>query len=1255
MNDAPEFLKGSGEMARRMREFDWSAHPLGQPENWPRSLRTVIQIMLNSRYAMWLGWGPDLIFFCNDAYLPTVGVKEGWVLGAPAAEVWAEIWPDIYPRIQVVMERGESTWDESLMLLLERSGFAEETYHTFSYSPAPNDDGSVGGMLCVVTEETERVIGERRLSLLRSLAAELSSAATEKALFEGVCRHLESRSQDLPFALAYVFDPDGKMARLVCAHGVPAGDELAPLELEVNVKLGEWPAHSILNDRTTLVVGELGAKFRSLSSSPWDRPPRMAAVVPLAHQPKGAPAGFLVAGINPYRPFDVAYRGFVELLAGQIAAALTTARAYDEERARAEALAELDRAKTAFFSNVSHEFRTPLTLMLSPLEDLVAKPDGGIRAENRELAVLAHRNGMRLLKLVNTLLDFSRIEAGRVEAAYEAVDLSAFTAELASTFRSAMEKAGLELVVEAPPLTELIYVDREMWEKILFNLLSNAFKFTFAGRISVRIKEHRDYVRVDVSDTGTGIPPDAVPHLFERFYRVHGAHGRTHEGSGIGLALVHELVKLHDGMVEAASVPGEGSTFTVCIPKGTSHLPADRIRSGRKLPSTALGSLPYVEEALRWLPAERNGDDAAGSDEDGIADSEAGAGAKPTILLADDNEDMRDYVERLLSSRFRVITATDGLMALEAARREKPDLILTDVMMPRLDGFALLRELRSDRALGALPVIMLSARAGEEARAEGLDAGADDYMIKPFTARELLARVGGTLAVARARREAAEREAELRAETAEILESMTLAFVALDEEFRYVYLNAKAEEILGMRRGEALNRRIWDVIPGSETSTTGVELRRAQAGRVPVHYVNFYEPWGRWFEVNAYPMSGGRLGLFFRDITESKAIEEALRAAKEAAEAASRSKDRFLAVLSHELRTPLSPVLLSVSAMEADPELPPAIHEEMLMIRRNIELETRLIDDLLDLSRIINGKLALHVKPVDLNEKIKYVAQICREQILEKAIRLHLSLDPRLGSLTGDPSRMQQVLWNVLKNAAKFTPQGGDIYVTTALMPEGGAEVVVRDTGIGLAPEAIATIFDAFEQGGPQITQQFGGLGLGLAISKVLVEMHGGEIRAESAGLGQGSTFTITLPNAREASEEPVPERRNGDGPGGVAGLRLLVVEDHADTARILGRLLRKRGYTVQIAGTVGEAIGVLAEEPVDMIVSDVGLPDGTGYELMRRAQQMRPVTGIAMSGFGMEEDIMRSREAGFAEHLVKPVDAAQIDEAIRRLFRAGE
>jgi CheY-like chemotaxis protein len=338
--------------------------------------------------------------------------------------------------------------------------------------------------------------------------------------------------------------------------------------------------------------------------------------------------------------------------------------------------------------------------------------------------------------------------------------------------------------------------------------------------------------------------------------------------------------------------------------------------------------------------------------------------------------------------------------------------------------------------------------------------------------------------------------------------------------------------------------------------------------------------------------------------------------------------------------------------MEADPDIPAAVHEEMVMIRRNIELETRLIDDLLDLSRIVNGKLTLHIRPVDLNEKVKHVAQMCREQILEKAIRLHVSLDPRLGSFSGDSSRLQQVLWNVLKNAAKFTPERGEIFVTTALTPEGAAEIVVRDTGIGLAPDALPAIFDAFQQGGPEVTRQFGGLGLGLAISKVLVEMHGGSIRAESPGLGRGATFVITFPHAREAGEDR-PSERQGNATGGMAGARLLVVEDHPDTARILGRLLRARGYTVRIAGTVSEAIDALAE-PVDMIVSDVGLPDGTGYELMRRAREIRPISGIAMSGFGMEEDIARSREAGFAEHLVKPVDAVQIDEAIRRLLKGG-
>jgi len=310
-----------------------------------------------------------------------------------------------------------------------------------------------------------------------------------------------------------------------------------------------------------------------------------------------------VLGANPYRALDEAQMQFLEMTTGHIANAIASARAYEEERKRAEALAELDRAKTTFFSNVSHEFRMPLTLMLSPLEELLAT-EGVIPPEQHQQIELIHRNSLRLLKLVNTLLDFSRIEAGRVQAVYEPTDLAAYTAELASVFQSVIEQAGLRFIVTCEPLTAAVYVDRQMWEKIVLNLLSNAFKFTFAGEIAVSLRQRQNKVELTVRDTGIGIPSAELPRLFERFHRVEGARGRTQEGSGIGLALVQELVRLHGGQVQVESIEGQGTTFTVTIPTGMAHLPSDRIQATRTLASTALGAAPYVEEALRWLPQE---------------------------------------------------------------------------------------------------------------------------------------------------------------------------------------------------------------------------------------------------------------------------------------------------------------------------------------------------------------------------------------------------------------------------------------------------------------------------------------------------------------------------------------------------------------------------------------------------------------------------------------------------------------------------
>jgi PAS domain S-box-containing protein len=760
-----DLFAGESEMSRLMRSHDWSATPVGPVAGWPQSLKIAVRILLGSRYAMWLGWGRDLTFFYNDAYAHmTLGAKHPWALGRSAREVWAEIWKDIGPRAESVFSTGIATWDERLLLFLERQGFPEETYHTFSYSPVPDDKGTVGGMLCVVTEDTEQVIGERRLKTLRELAARTTEEAkSAKEACEIAARMLAGNPQDLPFALMYLLDPDSKAARLAGATGLPFNSPAAPKFIDLtlpHIEQNAWPIGRVIETGNAEVVTDFRTRLGNSPVGVYREPPHTAAVLPVKRSGQERLAGFLVAGISPRRPFDDAYRGFFDLLAGQVATAVANASAYEEERQRAEALAELDRAKTTFFSNVSHEFRTPLTLMLGPVEDALARHAEGQLSVNRETLSVVHRNGLRLQKLVNTLLDFSRIEAGRVQASFEPTDLARFTAELASNFRSACQRAGLELVVDCPPLAEPVYVDRDMWEKVVLNLLSNAFKFTLKGRIEVSLRQKGTAVQLAVRDTGIGIPEGQIPRLFERFHRVDGSKGRTQEGSGIGLALVRELVRLHGGDVRAESRLDVGTTFRVSLPLGSVHLPSERIRTPVANNSNAHNSSAFLEEALRWLPDAASPERVEpGPSDSGIFESplrHSNSEDRPRILLVDDNADMRDYVKRLLSGHYEVTALADGLAARDEAFRRAPDLVLTDVMMPGLDGFGLIKELRSDPRTASVPVLLLSARAGEESRVEGLQSGADDYLIKPFSTRELLARVQAHLSLAKVRREANE-------------------------------------------------------------------------------------------------------------------------------------------------------------------------------------------------------------------------------------------------------------------------------------------------------------------------------------------------------------------------------------------------------------------------------------------------------------------------------------------------------------------
>ena len=769
----PEFLSGGGEMGRRIREFDWSGTSLGPVELWPQSLRTCIRIMLDSRQPIWIGWGKDLINLYNDPYKAIVRGKHPWALGKPAAIVWREIWTTIEPMLRQVMEMDEGTYVESQYLIMERNGYPEETYYTFSYTPIPGDNGGTAGMICFNTDDTERIISERQLSTLTRLGKNLTDSQSPGEVIYKTIDTLLDNPQDFPVACFYRITGDiavlsdcthHRTVGLDSSHEVPGptlpatrevpGPTL-PATIDLSGSAGIAPlVQQALFKKQPQILDDATQHLGILPQGPWEVPPTRAMILPISQSGVREPYGFLLTGLNPYQLPDEKYCGFFSLLADQITTSFGNIYILETERKRVQALAEIDQAKTIFFSNISHEFRTPLTLLLGPIEDAMNDPDDV--PNNRLRMGVAYRNALRMQKLVNTLLEFSRIEAGRMDGQFIAVDITAFTADLASSFHSAIEKAGMKLHLDMEPVTDEVYVDTVMWEKIILNLVSNAFKYTIRGSITIAIRQYSGEVRVSVTDTGIGIPGDQLERIFDRFHRVENISVRSQEGTGIGLSLVKELVRIHHGRIEVISRPNEGSTFTVTLLTGKAHLPSDRTGAAEEIRMTNERDI-YVEESLQWLP------DAAANFPDLLSPhspEKIAANRRFVVLLADDNADMRDYVGRLLAVHYDLITATNGEDAFEKMLTHRPDLLLTDIMMPRLDGFGLVRKIRNHPKVKTTPVIFLSARAGEESKVEGLEAGADDYLIKPFSARELIARVDSNLRISAARR-LVEQELEL--------------------------------------------------------------------------------------------------------------------------------------------------------------------------------------------------------------------------------------------------------------------------------------------------------------------------------------------------------------------------------------------------------------------------------------------------------------------------------------------------------------
>lgn len=1266
----PGFLAGAGEMAALIRQFDWNTTPLGPPAQWPQSLKTAIRIMLTSRQPIWIGWGADLLFFYNDPYKAIIGGKHPAALGRPTAEVWHEIWPEIGPLLATAMAGTEGTFVEQKLLIMERNGYPEETYYTFSYSPVPDDHGGTGGIICANSDDTERVVAERQLNLLRELAASATNARSGIDASRLAVSALQVNPWDLPFALLYIGGRGAETLALTGSAGIAGDHPAAPQTLDADDALAPWPAGEAMRAGAPVYVDDLGSRFAMpLPGGAWQMALRSATVLPVQLSGESAPSGVLVVGLNPCRLFGDRYRAFLDLVVGQIGQAISYANAYEEERQRAEALAEIDRAKTTFFSNISHEFRTPLALMLGPLEEMLHR--GDVAEGDRALAEVAHRNGQRLLKLVNALLDFSRIEAGRVQMYPQPTDLAAFTADLASLFRSAVESAGMRLEVDCPPLPAAVAVDREMWESVVLNLLSNAFKYTYTGVISVKLEGlDTGEVALSVSDTGIGIAAEELPHLFERFHRVADAVGRSIEGSGIGLAMVQELVRLHGARIDVQSTPGEGSRFRVTLPRE-----ATLAEPAATPASTSARALAYADAARRWVPG---ADDVPAPQ---VIDEIAGTGAQAAdvrgrLLVADDNADLRNYMHRILQSAgHQVHVAADGQEALEMARRIAPDLIVSDVMMPRLDGFGLLRGVRDDAVLRQTPVLLLSARAGEEARVSGLASGADDYLIKPFNARELLARVASNLRLSQLRRQA-QRELQDMNESLERRVAETVAdrdrLWELSEDLLMVIgadgmlerVSPSWERVLGHAASVVIGRSCMVLVHPEDLVPVTEQMLALQREGVPVRYecrmlgADGAECWMAW--TLAIDPANGRIHGVGRDVTGDKAAAQALRHADEALRMAQKMEaiGKLTGGVAHDFNNLLQVIggnlhLLSRD-VAGDDRSETRVRNALAGVARGAKLASQLL--------AFGRRQPLAPKVVNLGRFVRGLDDMLR-RALGDGVEIETVIAAGLWNTLIDPFQVENALLNLAINARDamnghgcLTVEAGNVSIddnyarrNADVAPGQYVMLAVTDTGAGMPPEIQEQVFEPFFTTKPEGQ----GTGLGLSMVYGFVRQSGGHVKIYSE-VGVGTTVRLYLPRADEPEDLEV---QIDTGPAGGGTETVLVVEDDEDVRVTVVEMLSGLGYRVLKARDAVSALAIVESGvPIDLLFSDVVMPGPLrSTEMARKVRERLP--GIAVlftSGYTDNAIVHTGRLDAGIELLSKPYTHEALARKVRQMLVSG-
>jgi PAS domain S-box-containing protein len=1373
------WLTGGGEMGKLIRVMDWSRTPVGPIESWPQSLKTAVNILLNSRYPMFVWWGRELTNIYNDAHMSMLGARHPQALGRSAPNVWADVWPVVGPQAEVVMREGRATWNESILLVMERHGYTEEAYFTFSYSPAPDDAGGVGGVFCAVTEDTARVLDERRLKTLRDLGERsLAGAKTVGQACRAAAVTLADNLHDFPFALIYLLDEDGKRARLCESGNLPAGTKASPATVVIGSGDDVWNFSRVVETSKSQIVEDLEKRFGRLPAGPWvDDWTKRALALPLARAgAQELPAGFLVAGTSPRLAFNEDYRSFLDLAAGQIASAISNARAYEEERKRAEALAEIDRAKTAFFSNVSHEFRTPLTLLLGPLEDALAAD--GLSAEAREQLKLARRNSLRLLKLVNMLLDFSRIEAGRIQAVYEPA------ADLAERNRAEEAVSQLAAIVES---SEDAIVSKDLngvimsWNKGAEMLFGYAAEEVIGKSVMILIPPDR---------------ADEETRVLERVRRGekidrYETVGRRKDGALVEISLMVAPLRDEAGNVVGASKIARDITERKRVERALAegerqqralYQLADHLHRARSLDDVYDAALDAILDALRcdrasillfddagvmrfvgwrglsdayrkvveghspWRPDEKypepvyiNEVDMAEIDDSLKAVVKAeGIGALAFIPLVSRGKLIGKFMtyfnaphvfsddELALSLTIarQLAFGIDRKRAEELLRQNAAQLTLitntAPVFIAHCDAQARFKFVNKPYAerLGLAPENCIGKRLPEVVGAEAYEilrqhievalsgepvefevevpyAPIGRRFIHSSYAPEFDAdgKVVGFVAAITDITERKKAEQKLIAATAKfesVFNQSGIYAGMMDLQGYLREVNDLAVNRCGYTREQVLDRPFWETPwwRGSE----GVKARIRAATEQAAAGMVFREELPYWWadgtehvaEFAIHPIrdqDGGVMLLYPTsiDITERKRAEEAIarllaeeQAAREVAEQATRAKDEFLALVSHELRSPLNAILGWNRLLRSQRGDDPQIAKLAETVERSGKAQLQLIEDLLDTARIITGKMKLEFQPVEPVAVISAALDTVRPAADSKGVAITTDLDPKAGQVTGDPDRLQQVVWNLLSNAIKFTPSGGRVRVELRRGGE-GVRIVVADTGQGISPDLLPYVFDRFKQGDLDASRRYGGLGLGLALVKHLVELHGGSVAVESPGAGQGATFIVNLPVRAVRGDSVTESRREGettvDRRAGrrtrtarLEGVRALVVDDDVGARELLAATLEQYGVLVTGADSTAAALAALesrfgdeASEPFDILISDIGMPGADGYELIRRVRahadgRVSRIRAIALTAYARTEDRMRALRAGFQMHVPKPVDEEELTTVIAAL-----